>query len=106
MRVKLTCAALAAFGMATGAFAQSSTTTGTSTDSSITGTRSGGGTQTMQPMTTDPSSTGSTFNGSMGSTLPGGCSGGSAPANSTASGSVQTQGGLSDATPQGEACSQ
>ncbi|QKK20303.1 hypothetical protein [Rhizobium indicum] len=106
MNIKLICVSLLAAGMATSAFAQSSTGAGTTMEPNAAGADDGGNVQTMQPMTSDPSSTGSTSNRPMGSTMPGGCSGGSDPASSTASGSVQTQGGLSDATPQGQACAQ
>ncbi|NNU64813.1 hypothetical protein G9X67_05860 [Rhizobium sp. WYCCWR 11152] len=99
MNIKLICVSLLAAGMATSAFAQSSTGAGTTMEPNAAGADE-------QPMTSDPSSTGSTSNRPMGSTMPGGCSGGSDPASSTASGSVQTQGGLSDATPQGQACAQ
>jgi hypothetical protein len=104
MNIKLICASLLAAGMAGSAFAQSSTGAGTTMEPNAVGTDGGANVQTMQPMASDPTSTGSTMNGS--TTMPGGCSGGSDPASSTASGSVQTQGGLSDATPQGQACAQ
>jgi hypothetical protein len=106
MNIKLICASMLAAGMATSAFAQSSTGAGTTTEPNAIGADGRANVQTMQPMTSDPTSTGSTTNGSMGATMPGGCSGGSDPASATASGSVQTQGGLSDATPQGQACAQ
>jgi hypothetical protein len=106
MNIKLICASLLAAGMAGSAFAQSSTGAGATMEPNAVGTDSGANVQTMQPMASDPTSTGSTPTGSIGSTMPGGCSGGSDPASSTASGSVQTQGGLSDATPQGQACAQ
>ncbi|GGD76251.1 hypothetical protein FHX10_001465 [Rhizobium sp. BK591] len=106
MNIKLIVASLLAAGMATGAFAQSGMGAGTMMEPNAVGTDGGANVQTMQPMTSDPTPTGSTTNGSMGATTPGGCSGGSDPASSTASGSVQTQGGLSDATPQGQACAQ
>ncbi|WP_261319804.1 hypothetical protein [Rhizobium leguminosarum] len=106
MNIKLICASLLAAGMATSAVAQSSMGTGTTMEPNAVGSDGGVNVQTIQPMTSDPTQTGSTMNGSTGSTMPGGCSGGSDPASSTASGSVQTQGGLSDATPQGQACAQ
>ncbi|PDS79016.1 hypothetical protein CO654_32520 [Rhizobium sp. L18] len=105
MHIKLIYASLPAAGVATSALAQSSAGAGTTIEPNAVGP-DGANVQTMQPMASDPSSTGSTTSGSTGSTMPGGCSGGSDPASSTASGSVQTQGGLSDATPQGQACAQ
>ncbi|MBB3527073.1 hypothetical protein [Rhizobium sp. BK456] len=106
MNIKLIYAFLLAAGVATSALAQSSAGAGTTIEPNAVGPDGGATVQTMQPMASDPSSTGSTTSGSTGSTMPGGCSGGSDPASSTASGSVQTQGGLSDATPQGQACAQ
>lgn len=104
MNIKLICASLLAAGMATSALAQSST--GAAMEPNAVDTDGGANVQTMQPMASDPTSTGSTTRESTGSTMQGGCSGGSDPASSTTSGSVQTQGGLSDATPQGQACAQ
>lgn len=64
MNTKLICASLLVAGMATSAFAQSSTGAGTTMEPNAVGTDGGANVQTMQPMASDPTSTGSTMNGS------------------------------------------
>ncbi|WP_337268709.1 hypothetical protein [Oryzifoliimicrobium ureilyticus] len=106
MHMKLLAASLLAAGVASAAFAQSATTaTGTGMDrgsaesnvnnGTTSGTSGTSGTST-KPMTMDSTTTGSTV---------GPCGGGNQAADSSGkSGSLQTQGGMSDASAQDKNC--
>jgi hypothetical protein len=103
--MKIVAASLLALGMATSAFAQSNPAPTGATMDKNSSTGSGGGATSdtatpMKPMATDSSSTGST---TMGTTADKPCNGNDA-ASSTGNGSLQTQGGSSNATPQDTKC--
>lgn len=105
MRMKIFAASLLAVGMATSAFAQSNPApAGATMDKSTTDTGGGANGDMKKPMATDTNTTGSTTSGTMMKSNTGNCGGGNEAASSTGNGSLQTQGGTSNATPQDENC--
>ena len=106
MRTKIVAASLLALGMATSAFAQSNPApTGATMDRNTVDSGGGAGTGHMKkPMATDKTTTGSTkMGGAMKMKRPD-CRGQAADSSGTGPGTLQTQGGTSNATPNDEAC--
>lgn len=104
MRLNLIAASVFALGVATSAFAQSNPAPTGATIDTNQSTGSGGGasadTKTKTPMAVDTTTTNAT---TMSTTSDKPCNGNDA-ASSTGNGSLQTQGGSSNATPQDTKC--
>ncbi len=106
MRTKTVAACLLALGMATSAFAQSNPSpTGATMDRNTVDSGGGAGTGHMKKhVTTDKTTTGSTTMGGAMKMKKPACDGTAASSSGTGPGTLQTQGGTSNATPNDEAC--